>query len=173
MAAITKINRWIRSNAVHRMLFDTSLSEGLVKQFENDLLLAGKFAVRYWKDRILPKHFEHSAHVRYEYHTRKRWYINYKVYRYPQSKGLDLVLTGNLHERALGPPRTEATGRSVQTPDLGFVFKIGVMTTPYTTLNPYVNMHKELTASDRQDVLEVFGVLKEFVELLFFGKKLS
>src|SRR3989304_4452284 len=130
MAAITKIVRANRADAIHRLLFDAPFGGGqdtnLLRDFEYKLILAGKATVTYWKEKILPRHFERSAHSRYMYQARKRWYIRYKIRRYPDSKGLDLILTGHLKERALGTPRSAPTDRATQKPFLGFRFKIGI-----------------------------------------------
>ena len=171
MAAITKIKRWERSNAIHRMLFDTDIHWLVkVKRFEELLILAGKATVVYWKDKILPKHFQRSAHSRYGYDARKKWYIRYKVRRFPASGGLDLVLTGHLKERVLGAPRTAPTGRAVQTPVLGFRFKIGLNTPEYVARNTRIDMHSELTREDVTDALEVWNVLRGHVSMLLFGR---
>lgn len=170
MAAITVVKRWKRSDAIHRLLFDTGLDPSIsVRLFEELLILAGKATVLYWKEKILPRHFERSAHGRYGYHKRKKWYIKYKTRRWPDSGGLDLIMSGYLKERALGVPRTAPTGRAVQKPILGFRFKIGIMTTEYAAKNKYVDIHSELTREDAQDALEVWNVLKGHVERLLFG----
>lgn len=169
MARLTKYQRWDRDNLIHRALFGPGIAnvDDVLRTFEEGMLVAGKLTLLFWFEKILPDHFTRSAHNRYGYHDRKARYIKFKRLKFPESKGLDLVMTGRFRDTILANPRSVPTGKRVMK---GFVFKIGLRSQPYIVRNQYVDMHQEITARDEIDVTRLLEVLRAFVRYyLGFG----
>src|SRR5262245_45907202 len=122
MARITKFKRWDRDNLIHRALFGFGISneDDVLATFESGMLIAGKLTLLYWFHQMLPEHFVRAAHSRYGYHQRKKGYIKMKIHKYPDSKGLDLILTGRFKKEILRFPRSQPSGKRTMK---GFVFK--------------------------------------------------
>ena len=162
MPAVTKIARFDRSNILHRALFETGIArdDAFIKEFEVGIEKCGKLTMLAWWYKVLPEHFTKPAHDRYEYKERKRWYIHQKLRAFPESRGIDLIYSGELKRVALSTPRTQP---SVYRRAAGyFEFKIGVRTTMYVAQNRYINMHSELIAireEDREFLREVLSEL--------------
>ena len=163
MARLTKVERYDRANTLHRFFFDGNLPPHVgAKLLEQAVEHAGKLALWYWWKMILPKHFERPAHSRYDYQQRSARYIKWKVRRYPQSRGLDLIMSGKLKQIALSEVRSQPR---VIRRMRGFEFRIGVRTTDYVSKNKYVNMHQELIAMDQTDFEELSLVLRDLLEI--------
>ena len=158
MARLTKYERWNRANLIHRALFGPGIQnhEDVLKVFEEGILAAGELTLLYWFEQILPEHFTRPAASRYGYKKRKQRYIRQKLKRHPESKGLDLIYSGQYRDTITVNPRTFPKGRRVMD---GFVFKVGLRTLPYVVKNRYVNIHGEVTARDAKDTARLMETL--------------
>ena len=169
MARLTKYQRWSRANYVQRLVFDTTAlgHDEALREIEQAVNIAGILTVRYWKTDISPEHFERPAHAAYGYADRKLYYIRWKFRRFPASRGLDLILTGNLKAMAAGPPKYKPSGRKVMN---GFVFKIVLRTPDYVRKNRYIDLHGELVTKNRQDTIRLAVFFRKIVWLAIKGQ---